>query len=252
MTAGTPAPAGTPGQSDGSDATTRLTSMSSVESSFPKSTAPPRIPLPIPLDKQPTARWVALLAATAIVLYLCWLMLLPFIDVLLWSVVLAMVAWPVQSRLRKRGYSANASAMLTTALVVLTVLISLTLVTTAVVKQGATAADALHGGLRHLLDPDSRSFKWIDQYLDHVLRPRLVGKRAKLHELIIFFSVMGGLQVFGVLGLFVGPVVAAIALALVEVWAAERSEKESLSDPAPPQIPVEASLPAPDRIGGSD
>jgi predicted PurR-regulated permease PerM len=54
--------------------------------------------------------------------------------------------------------------------------------------------------------------------IDNVLRPRLVGKRARLHELIIFFSVIGGLQVFGVLGLFVGPVVAAIALAMVEVF----------------------------------
>jgi len=56
--------------------------------------------------------------------------------------------------------------------------------------------------------------------IDNVLRPRLVGKRAKLHELIIFFSVLGGLQVFGVLGLFVGPVVAAIALALLDVFCA--------------------------------
>ena len=54
--------------------------------------------------------------------------------------------------------------------------------------------------------------------VDILLRPKLVGQRAKLHELIIFFAVLGGLQVFGVLGLFVGPVVAAIALALVEVF----------------------------------
>jgi predicted PurR-regulated permease PerM len=54
--------------------------------------------------------------------------------------------------------------------------------------------------------------------IDNLLRPKLVGQRAKLHELIIFFAVLGGLQVFGVLGLFVGPVVAAIALALVEVF----------------------------------
>jgi predicted PurR-regulated permease PerM len=52
---------------------------------------------------------------------------------------------------------------------------------------------------------------------DNILRPRLVGQRTKLHELIVFFSVLGGLQVFGVLGLVVGPVVVAIALALVEV-----------------------------------
>jgi hypothetical protein len=70
--------------------------------------------------------------------------------------------------------------------------------------------------------------------IDNLLRPKLVGQRAKLHELIIFFAVLGGLQVFGVLGLFVGPVVAAIALALVEVFHrgneaaadAERSQEE--------------------------
>jgi predicted PurR-regulated permease PerM len=106
--------------------------------------------------------------------------------------------------------------------------------------------------------------------IDNVLRPRLVGKRAKLHELIIFFSVLGGLQVFGVLGLFVGPVVAAIALALVEVF--QRSEKSEVefegkgqkakgkgedsevpsgvSDPAGLQTPVVVT-PAPGRSGDS-
>src|SRR5205814_7950649 len=68
--------------------------------------------------------------------------------------------------------------------------------------------------------------------VDNLLRPKLVGKRAKLHELIIFFSVLGGLQVFGVLGLFVGPVVAAIALALVEVFrSAEKTIREEKEEP---------------------
>ena len=35
---------------------------------------------------------------------------------------------------------------------------------------------------------------------DNLLRPRLVGDRAQMHELLIFFSVLGGLQVFGVIG----------------------------------------------------
>ena len=38
-----------------------------------------------------------------------------------------------------------------------------------------------------------------------------------MHELLIFFSVLGGLRVFGVLGLVLGPVLAAITLALIEV-----------------------------------
>ena len=52
--------------------------------------------------------------------------------------------------------------------------------------------------------------------IDNVLRPKLVGERAKLHELFIFFAVLGGLQVFGIVGLFLGPVVLAIALALFD------------------------------------
>jgi predicted PurR-regulated permease PerM len=53
--------------------------------------------------------------------------------------------------------------------------------------------------------------------IDNFLSPRLVGQRARLHELLIFFSVLGGLQVFGILGLVLGPVVVAITLALIEM-----------------------------------
>src|SRR3954469_24302296 len=53
--------------------------------------------------------------------------------------------------------------------------------------------------------------------IDNVLSPKLVGRRACLHELLIFFGVLGGLQVFGVLGLVLGPVVVAMTLALIEM-----------------------------------
>src|SRR3954469_14251022 len=100
--------------------------------------APPRVP----------SRWLALIAATAIVLYLCWLMLQPFVDVLLWAAVLALVSRPVHDYLRRRGHSPNVSAMLTTVLVVLVILIPLTLVTTAVIKQASGAVDAVHDGIQ--------------------------------------------------------------------------------------------------------
>src|SRR5581483_4730993 len=53
--------------------------------------------------------------------------------------------------------------------------------------------------------------------IDNFLRPKLVGKKTRLHELMIFFSVLCGVQVFGVLGLILGPVVVAITLALLDV-----------------------------------
>lgn len=53
--------------------------------------------------------------------------------------------------------------------------------------------------------------------IDNVLSPRLVGKRTRMHELLIFFSVLGGIQLFGVVGVVLGPVVVAITLALIEI-----------------------------------
>jgi predicted PurR-regulated permease PerM len=68
--------------------------------------------------------------------------------------------------------------------------------------------------------------------IDNFLSPRLVGKRASLHELLIFFAVLGGLQVFGVLGLVLGPVVVAITLALIEmVREAYRPPAQTLAEP---------------------
>jgi len=62
--------------------------------------------------------------------------------------------------------------------------------------------------------------------IDNFLRPKLVGGRTKLHELLIFFAVLGGLQVFGVLGIVLGPVVLAITLALVDVFRAAEHAAE--------------------------
>lgn len=56
------------------------------------------------------------------------------------------------------------------------------------------------------------------EMVDNFLRPRLVGQRAQMHELLIFFSVLGGLQVFGVLGILLGPVIVALGLALFEAF----------------------------------
>jgi predicted PurR-regulated permease PerM len=47
--------------------------------------------------------------------------------------------------------------------------------------------------------------------VDNFLRPKLVGGRVGLNELVMFFAVLGGLQLFGILGLVIGPVVFAVA-----------------------------------------
>lgn len=62
--------------------------------------------------------------------------------------------------------------------------------------------------------------------IDNVLRPKLVGERAHMHELTIFFSVLGGIQLFGMLGFLVGPVLVAITLSLLEAFVRGGAEEE--------------------------
>jgi predicted PurR-regulated permease PerM len=357
------------------------------------------------------AKWLLLSAATAVAVYLCWRMLQPFLSVLLWSSVLALLFWPVQKWLVRRTGRPAVAALLTLLLVLATVLVPIGLVTGMLVGEIAAvvpsaqqwaqhvAADLQEGGrLRALLErlPDSLqpdrflspekvqdalgSFSqifvvgtlnvvggalgaivnlffilftlffllrdgaevaakipailpvprhegeaivertreiiqasvygvlviaalqgflggamfailgipsaifwgvvmmlvstlpvagafviWIPAAIwlfadgritaaivltawgallmgsvDNVLRPRLVGRKAKMHELTIFFSVLGGLKVFGVLGLLVGPVVFAITLALLDVFRRGDQGGES----APP-------APAPNAAGSS-
>jgi predicted PurR-regulated permease PerM len=52
--------------------------------------------------------------------------------------------------------------------------------------------------------------------IDNVLRPRLVAGRVGLSELAMFFALLGGLRVFGALGVVLGPVAFATAASIVE------------------------------------
>ena len=58
--------------------------------------------------------------------------------------------------------------------------------------------------------------------IDNLLRPKLVGNQTRLHELFIFFSVLGGISVFGLLGIVLGPVVLAITLGLLQTFQTRR------------------------------
>ena len=345
--------------------------------------------------KKLQARWVVIFVVTAIALYLCWLMLQPFIGVLMWAVVLVIIFNPVHQRLVARTRSPGWSALLSCLLVIVTILLPISLITLALVNEAAGAAKMLQENAHTLLNPDSpltgRFLRWLGQYVDierlrdqqfvterlqalsgviagrtigvvggllgavveiffviftmyylfrdgerlrdalidalplerrqseeifartrdvigasvygvlviaaiqgvlgglafwalglpspllwgvvmlilsmipmagsfivwvpaaiylavsgqwgkaalltawgalvigtvdNFLRPKLVGERTRLHELIIFFAVLGGLQVFGVLGLVLGPVIVAITIALLDVFKqAERDDR---------------------------
>ena len=346
------------------------------------------------------AGFVTLLIALVAALYVCWLMLQPFLNVLLWASVLAVVFYPMHRRIRSRLHGASSAAAVSTLLVIVLILLPVTFITIAVVRELSGAATQLEATPQFLSD-SSPAMRWVFEHLDryvHVdkaaakefissrlqtwgallasstlvlvggvvgavvqmglvvftmfylfrdgdrlrlamyemlplervqtseitqrtsdvisatlygvlviamiqgtlgtlifwtlglpspllwgvvmfflsmipmagsflvwgpaalylgltgalvkavvlvawgvlvigtidnfLSPRLVGKRASLHELLIFFAVLGGLQLFGVLGLVLGPVVVAITLALIEmVREAYRPPAQTLAEP---------------------
>jgi hypothetical protein len=64
--------------------------------------------------------------------------------------------------------------------------------------------------------------------VDNVLRPRLVGGDTQMPDLLILISTLGGLSLFGVAGLIVGPVVAALFVTMWDVY--EVSFRDLLGD----------------------
>ena len=54
--------------------------------------------------------------------------------------------------------------------------------------------------------------------IDNVIRPKLCGSRMALHPLLVFLSMFGGLSVFGAMGLLIGPLIAAIFMAMVRIY----------------------------------
>lgn len=335
-------------------------------------------------DRRDQARWFVLLAIMAGAIYLCWLMLLPFIGVLLWAGVLTVAFEPMHTRLRNRLRKPEAAAGLTCLIIMLLIGVPLALISWAVIHELTPAISDLQTLVVQVFDPNSEltgpTVRWLGEYVDveklrlqaseqlgelgrwlatrtpgivggvlsvivqvlfvffvmyylfrdgdqvrtalsnviplrhrqtyelfvrtreviaaslygvlviaviqgtlgglafwalglpsaivwgivmvflslipmagafivwvpaaiflavggsyikailltlwgsiviglvdNFLRPKLVGERAKLHELFIFFAVLGGLQVFGLLGIVLGPVVLAIALTLFDV-----------------------------------
>jgi predicted PurR-regulated permease PerM len=68
--------------------------------------------------------------------------------------------------------------------------------------------------------------------VDNLLRPILVGRDTKMHELMIFFSTLGGLLVFGAMGFILGPILAALFMTVWDIFRSVfgRELAESASD----------------------
>jgi predicted PurR-regulated permease PerM len=61
---------------------------------------------------------------------------------------------------------------------------------------------------------------------DNIVRPIVLSRGVKLHTLLVFFSLLGGVRAFGMIGLFIGPIIVSVAMALLEILEEERREWE--------------------------
>jgi len=68
---------------------------------------------------------------------------------------------------------------------------------------------------------------------DNFVRPVLIKKGADLPILLIFAGVIGGLMGFGLIGIFIGPVLLAVSYTLLESWVVEQPEQAAQPEPTP-------------------
>jgi predicted PurR-regulated permease PerM len=84
-------------------------------------------------------------------------------------------------------------------------------------------------------------------FMDNFLRPILIKRGADLPLILIFAGVIGGLVGFGLVGIFVGPVMLAVTYTLLDAWLKTPSDSDTLHTPEMVQraaggAPVEASV----------
>jgi len=68
--------------------------------------------------------------------------------------------------------------------------------------------------------------------IDNILRPVLLGGRASLNGLLVFISVLGGIAMFGVLGVVLGPIIVATAVGILDVYSGTKGVQSR------PDVPV--------------
>ncbi|THB80145.1 MAG: AI-2E family transporter [Desulfobacteraceae bacterium] len=54
--------------------------------------------------------------------------------------------------------------------------------------------------------------------VEYMFKPKVVGDRVRMHPLIVFFAIIGGLKVYGLLGIIYGPLIATLFLTLADIY----------------------------------
>jgi len=68
--------------------------------------------------------------------------------------------------------------------------------------------------------------------VEYIFKPKVVGDRVAMHPLIVFFAIIGGLQVYGLMGIIYGPLIATLFLTLSDIYF---SSFQSMVEPEKPK-----------------
>lgn len=68
-------------------------------------------------------------------------------------------------------------------------------------------------------------------WVDNLVRPMVISSAARIPFLLVMFGVLGGLAAFGAVGLFLGPMILAVLLAVWQEWREEQAESAQRDEP---------------------
>ena len=106
---------------------------------------------------QRALKWTIFLAATAVILYLCLLIVRPFLNVIAWSSVLVITFYPVHQRLVRKTGRVSLSALVCSVMVVVAFVIPLLFLTAVAVDQLA----ALGASLQQMFTDQTGPIAWV-------------------------------------------------------------------------------------------
>ena len=62
-------------------------------------------------------------------------------------------------------------------------------------------------------------------FIEYLVKPRLLGKGMQMNSLLVFIGIIGGIKIFGILGIIYGPLIITIFLTLAEIYRLEYKER---------------------------
>ncbi|HZR22864.1 MAG TPA: AI-2E family transporter [Vicinamibacterales bacterium] len=116
----------------------------------------------MPLNTHRILTWATFLAVAAGAVYVCLAILRPFASVIAWSGVLAIICYPLHQRLQRKTGRVVLSALVTSLVAVLAILIPMLALTAIAVSQGITLAQSVHGRFGA---QESLVAQWIQQHV---------------------------------------------------------------------------------------